>query len=40
MTADNQLFLVTLTALTVRVTLVKEFDDELDPILFINKLSF
>ena len=40
MTADEKLFLVTLTASSVRVTLKKQFDEELDPILFINKMRF
>ena len=40
LTADNQLFKLELTAYKLTVTRLVELEDELDPILFINKMVY
>lgn len=40
LTADNLLYKIQLTSRNITATLMKEFDDELDPILFINKVDY
>ena len=40
LTADHLLFKVNLTGQKVSATLLREFEDELDPILFIDKMQY
>ena len=40
LTADNLLFKIELSESKVTATFLMEFDDELDPIMFINKMIY
>ena len=40
LTADNLLYKLQLSAYQLTATLLVELDDELDPILFINKMVY